>query len=332
VRFLRSTLSVFEGACIAAGSLFFCCADTVAEEAPAEVTFVEWNLKNYLHTITVPATRSPRETKPKPQGEVAAVTRIFTTLHPDIIGVCEMGGPEDLAGLQQRLKESGLDLPHSELVQAADNERHVGLLSRFPIIARQSQPKLTYLLDESKFPVQRGFLDVTLQITESYSLRCIGVHLKSRLEVPEANEGLMRRNEAYLLRRHVDTVLTAEPDTNLLVFGDFNDSRDQPALRAIPGIRGDATYLTALTPSDARGEKWTYYYKQDDTYSRIDYLFASKGLIPELDPKRCLIYSGADWFSASDHRALTTVIRPLDKSRRSRKPAARKVPDDDPGE
>ncbi|HEX2750825.1 MAG TPA: endonuclease/exonuclease/phosphatase family protein [Verrucomicrobiales bacterium] len=322
-------LFVFRGACIAAGSLLFCCEGVAADGAPAEVTFVEWNLKNYLHTVTVPANPPPRATKPKPAGEVATVTRIFTTLQPDIIGVCEMGGPEDLAALQQRLKEAGIDLPHRELVEAADNERHVGLLSRFPFAARNSQAKVTYLLDDSKFPVQRGFLDVTLQITESYTLRCVGVHLKSRLEVPEASEALMRRNEAHLLRQRVDAILSGAPDTNLLVFGDFNETRDQPALHAIPGVRGESNYLTALTPVDARGEKWTYYYKEDDTYSRIDYLFASKGLSPELDPKQCRIYSGADWLSASDHRAVTAVINPVDRAKRARKPS-KKATEEEP--
>ncbi|HWB03040.1 MAG TPA: endonuclease/exonuclease/phosphatase family protein [Verrucomicrobiales bacterium] len=310
------------GVCIAAGSLFFCAAIPAADEAPGEVTFVQWNLKNYLHTVAAPANPLPGAAKPKPAGEVAGVTRILGTLRPDVLGVCEMGGPDDLAGLQKRLKEAGVDLPHSELVQAADNERRLGLLSRYPISARQSQAKLSYLLDESKLPVQRGILDVTLQITETYRLRCIGVHFKSRLEVPEGNEALMRRNEAHLLRTHVDALLTESPETNLLVFGDLNDTRNTPAVRAIPGIRGGASYLTALTPADARGEKWTYYYKEDDTYSRIDYLFASKGLLPELDPKTCLIYSGKDWLSASDHRAISVVIQPVDRARRPRKSAA----------
>ncbi len=324
MRLPRPVSSIFKGARLFAGSLFFYTCGFAGDETTGKVTFVEWNLKNYLHTVTVPATQAPRETKPKPAREVAAVTRILTGLRPDILGVCEMGDAEDLAGLQQRLKEAGVDLPHSELVEGADRERHVGLLSRFPITVRQSQPHLSYLLDEAKLPMQRGILDVTLQVTKTYSLRCVGVHLKSRLTVPGADEGLMRRNEAHLVRRHLDGVLTAAPETNLLVFGDFNDTRDQPSIRAIPGMRGEPTYLTTLTPSDAHGERWTYYYKDNDTYSRIDYLFASRGLMPEVDAEGTTVYSGADWSVASDHRPITTLIQPVEKVRRTRprKPAA----------
>ena len=285
------------------------------------MTFVAWNLRNYLHTGGAAPPAAPRETKPKPASEVEAVTRILASLRPDIAGICEVGSPEDLSALQQRLKSAGLDLPHSEFVAAADADRHLALLSRHPIAARNSQTQLHYLLDESKLPVQRGILDVTIQITPDYFLRCVGVHLKSRRDVPEANEALMRRNEAHLLRQYADTILTANPDVNLLVYGDFNDTRDEPSVKAISGMRGSENYLTALTPVDAAGQRWTYYFSESDTYSRIDYLLASKGLNPEIDDAKCLIYPGADWLSASDHRAITAVIRPVEKVRRAGKPS-----------
>ena len=321
MRARRSRFRFLKGACITAGSLFLCLAALAADEPPP-VIFAAWNLRNYIHTVSVPAVRSPRDTKPKPQEEVAAVTKIIVSLSPDILGICEMGSREDLAALQQRLRDAGLELSHTEWVQAADTDRHLALLSRFPIVARQSQPLLSYLLDESKLPVQRGFLDVTLQINAEYQLRCIGTHLKSRRDVPEANEALMRRNEAHLLRLHVDGVLTAAPKTNLLVYGDFNDTRDQPPVRAVAGVRTADTSLTPVAPADDAGLRWTYYFAGSDTYSRIDFLLASKGLNPELDDKLCRIYSGADWSLASDHRAITTIIRPRDSKPRPRKPAA----------
>jgi endonuclease/exonuclease/phosphatase family metal-dependent hydrolase len=331
VRVRRSTTLTFRGACIAAGSLFFCGGGTPAtaaepDEPPRLLTFAAWNLHNYHHTVRAPAPPEPGGSKPKPAAAVECITRILASLQPDIAGLCEVGGPEDLAALQQRLKAAGLDMPHSEFVPAADSARHLALLSRHPIASRQSQPQLNYLLDESKLPVQRGFLDVTVQVNGDYRLRCLGAHLKSRRDVPDANEGLMRRNEAHLLRQYADSILTAEPDTNLLVYGDFNDTRDQPSIRALVGVRGAATYLTAITPADAVGQRWTYYYPEADTYSRVDFLLASRGLNPEIENDQCFIYSGADWFTASDHRAITAVIRPDDRTRRNRPQAAKKKP------
>lgn len=308
----RVSFLFLRGACICAGSLFFCRAVSAADPS-APVRFVSWNVRNYLHTAEAPRQAADRATKPKPPEEIAAVTGILTALKPDIAGLCEVGGPRDLAALQERLKAAGLDLPHVELVEAADRDRHLVLLSKFPIVARRSQTGLSYLLDESRLPVQRGFLDVTLQITPSYQLRCIGAHLKSRREVPLADEALMRRNEAHLLSRYAGSILAADPAVNLLVYGDFNSNRGEPALQDIAGgSGGNPQPLTALTPQDARGERWTFYFPEDDTYSRIDFLFASRGLLAEVDDSKSSIYSGSDWLQASDHRALSTIFLPRD--------------------
>lgn len=323
-----------KGAGLIAGSLLFCTGpgpggwsgggipSAAAAEDPPAVTFAAWNLRNYLHTSGAAPPPRKGAAAPKPAHEVAAVTRVLVSLNPDILGVCEMGTPDDLAALQQRLKDAGLDLPHSEYVQAADTERHLALLSRFPIAARHSQTKLTYLLDETVLPIQRGLLDVTIQVSPDYQLRCLGTHLKSRRDVPEADEALMRRNEAHLLRRHADAILTDAPETNLLVYGDCNDTRDNPTVKAISGDRSAATSLTPVAPVDDAGERWTYYFQQNDTYSRIDFLFASRALNPELQDNACRIYSGTDWFQASDHRAITAVIHAKDKKVRERKEKA----------
>lgn len=310
-------LSAFrKGACLLAGSLFFCPPAIAADPPP--VTFVAWNLRNYLQTTSQPHPGGIGDTKPKPAGEIAAVTAVLTALKPDILGVCEMGSRDDLTALQQRIKDAGLDLPHAEYVEAADHVRHLALLSRFPIAARAPQTELSYQLDELRLPVQRGFLDVTIQITPDYQLRCVGAHFKSRRDTPEAGEALMRRNEAHLLRQHADAILTGAPDTNLLVYGDLNDTRDQPAIRAVAGTRGADTALTPVPAADAAGERWTYYFEQADTYARYDYLFVSRGLNPELNDAGCRIYSGTDWLRSSDHRALSALIRPVNQGKKSR--------------
>lgn len=226
-----------------------------------------------------------------------------------------MGSAADLEALQARLRDAGLDLPHSEYVRAADTSRHLALLSRFPIVARNPAAGRTYLLDDDLLPVQRGFLDVSVEIAEKYTLRLVGAHLKSRREVPEADQALMRRNEAHLLRQWVDAALAREPQVNLLVYGDFNDTRDQPSVRAVKGVRGAAGYLAEIPAADDAGERWTHYYPEADEYSRIDFALASKGLLPEVEEAACFLYGGRDWSAASDHRPVTVVIRASDAPR-----------------
>lgn len=287
-----------------------------APEAKTEIRFTAWNLRNYLYTTTPPPEGSSDRTKPVREQET--ILSILLELRPDILGVCEMGSPADLAHLQEKLKTAGLDLPHAEHVQGDDPVRHVALLSRFPITYRQPVTDQRYLLDNNEFPVQRGFLDVTVTVNPDYQLRLVGTHLKSRRDVPEADQALMRRNEAHLLRQHLDAILTAAPLTNLLVYGDFNDTRDQPGVKAVKGLRGSTAALTEISAADASGERWTYYYPEADEYSRLDFLLASPALLPEVREPQSFLYSGKNWLQASDHRPVTTVIHPDDALKKPR--------------
>lgn len=301
--------------------------NTVIEKEPGQIRFTAWNLKNFVHVAGPPPAGSTE--KPKARREVMAVAAMLGTLQPDILGVCEMGTSADLAALQTELKKAGADLPYSEWVAASDPSRHLALLSRFPITARQPATQLRYVLDDSQFPVQRGFLDVTVQPAPDYTLRLVGVHLKSRLDVPEGDQELMRRNEAHLLRQYVDSILIAAPETNLLVYGDFNDTRDQPTVKAVKGVRGAAAALTEIAAADDSGGRWTFYYPEGDVYSRIDFLLASAGLMPEVRKGHAFLPGGGGgWSRGSDHRPVTLDF-PADEARsrsrtRSKAPASSK--------
>ena len=274
------------------------------------VRFVAYNLHNYSLQSSTERNASP----PKSEREILQMLKILAELKPDILGVCEMGSEEDLADFQRRLEAVGLPMPHREWVQGADPSRHLALLSRFPIIARQSRTDLRYPLDQVMRPIQRGILDVTVQIETNYSLRLLGLHLKSRREVEDAEQALMRRHEAHLVRQQINEILISAPATNLLVYGDCNESKEEPGLREIKGAPGQPNALRELPLADDAGEKWTYYYEPADEYSRIDFAFASAGLMPEVALKRSGIYPGRDWNEASDHRPLFIALKPADRN------------------
>ncbi len=280
----------------------------VAAQEGASVKFVSYNLHNYL----LRPSDDPHAGPPKSEREITQMVKILTALKPDILGVCEMGNQADLADLQARLQAAGLDLPEREWVQGADLSRHLALLSRFPITCRNSRASLTYQLDNAVLPMQRGILDVTVQVQPEYALRLIGLHLKSQREVETADQALMRREEAHLARLHFAEVLAAAPETNLLVYGDLNETRDLPGIREIKGPVGEPLSLRELGLEDHNGARWTYFHEPSETYSHIDYLLASPALVPELRLKTSGIYSGNDWSQASDHRAIFLTLNPVD--------------------
>ncbi|MGI8605131.1 MAG: endonuclease/exonuclease/phosphatase family protein [Verrucomicrobiales bacterium] len=276
---------------------------------------VHYNVRNYLE-MERRVRGEILEKAPKPESEKAALVKALTLAKPDILGVCEMGTEQDLADLRDRLKKQNLELGHQLLLNAADAVRHVALLSRFPIIADNSQKGLTYQLDDKTLPFQRGILDVTLQVNPDYQLRLIGNHLKSRREVVEGDQNLMRRNEALLLRLHLEKILADHPNVNLLVYGDFNDTRNEATIKTIQGSFGTRDYLRDLILTDSDGDRWTYYWNFADVYDRIDFAFVSRGLYPEIIRDRSFVMKWDGWLKASDHRPIVISIRPTEVERR----------------
>ncbi len=276
-------------------------------QVPDSAVFCAYNVRNWLFMdrfVDNAVVKNAAKSEPEKQ----AVIQTLTVLKPDILGLCEIGTAEDLAEIQALLKENGIDLPHSEVAQGGDTVRRLGLLSRFPIAARQSQDKLTYDLDGRVMAVQRGILDVTLDLRADFQLRCLGIHFKSKREVAEGDQALMRRNEAELLRRHIDSVLEKDPDTRLLAYGDFNEYRNEAAIKAVQGSRTGPNYLEDLRPADSEGEVWTHYWATADVYSRIDYLFVSRALKPFVWKERTFTHRVLDFETASDHRPLGTTL------------------------
>jgi endonuclease/exonuclease/phosphatase family metal-dependent hydrolase len=279
--------------------------------APDEIVICQYNVRNYVSAKPAGAGQK-YGTKAKPETEIQALMKIIKEIHPDILGVCEMGTADRFEDFKKRLAAEGLGYTDSEFVQAVDEDRHLALVSRFPIVARHSATDVSYELDGKVEKVKRGFLDVTVQVTPAYQLRLVGAHLKSKLPAP-GGEAIIRRHEAQELRKHLDAILTADPNVNLVCYGDFNDTKDQPMFHEISGVRGTPNYMADLWAKDSLGDRWTFYWKTSDEYSRIDYLFVSPALAGEVIKEKSRVYRGPEWDVASDHRAVYTSIVPVDR-------------------
>jgi endonuclease/exonuclease/phosphatase family metal-dependent hydrolase len=181
------------------------------------------------------------------------------------------------------------------------------LLSRFRISSTARPAETDFRLQGRTFSINRGVLDATIQ-ARGKSYRFVGVHLKSKRPVEEANEEEMRVHEARLLRRHVDALLQEDSRARLIVYGDFNDTRPSRAFKTVTGSYNDPGYLTALPVKDSRGHAWTHHWVPQDVYSRIDFITVSRALRPETDFRASCIIDDADWDQASDHRPLMAIF------------------------
>lgn len=284
----------------------------IAGDEPVSVAF--YNLKNYLAMDR----RVDGELvldAPKPDREIKHLIEGISAIQPDILGVCEIGDPSYVKDLQDRLKKAGMDLPHTELLRSKSGfDRNLAIFSRFPIVASNSRDDYTYRIYDEKFPFQRGVLDTTIQVNKNYALRCVVLHLKSKREVPEADQSEMRLNEAQLARAHLDKIFQNAPDTNLIVMGDFNDYRNEAPVKTLQGFFGGRGYLSSLTLSDQYGFRWTHHWSFADSYSRFDYALLSRGITGEVDRKKSYIHHWPNWDDASDHRPIVISVTPVDKN------------------
>ena len=273
-----------------------------------DVVFAYYNVENYI-----PMSRKQGDkvvpNAPKPENEVRAVVQMLKTIRPDIIGLAEMGDRKILADFQSKLRAAGMNFRHVEWVRGDDgNERHLAVLSKFPIVSSRSLSEVPLELSGRRYRMGRGILDATVLVDSKYRMRLVGVHLKSKRPVPMYDQQAFRNKEAVIVRSHIQKILSANPQENLLVFGDFNDTKNEFPIREILGAPGAPTSLRDLYLKDRFGLTWTHFWSYADVYSRIDYLMASNGLWPELRLKRSGIGSGREWSEASDHRPVFTTI------------------------
>jgi endonuclease/exonuclease/phosphatase family metal-dependent hydrolase len=244
------------------------------------------------------------------------VRESILALKPDVIALQEIGGTNALLELRASLKSEGLDYPYWEMVNGFDTNIHVAVLSRFTFVNRRPHPDEVFLLSGRKFRVSRGFAEVDVRVSARYDFTLIATHLKSRREVPEADEAELREQEATVLRGIIEARLTANPDVNLVALGDFNDLRDSRTVKTILG-RGKNSLIdvrpvertgdvSGAIAADAppRNVAWTYYFAKDDTYSRIDYILLSRGMAREWQRDGTYVLALPEWGVASDHRPI----------------------------
>jgi len=278
-----------------------------------------YNVANYLDQPT----ESRRFTKSA--AAKAKIRESILAMKPDVIAFEEMGSPSALQELRGSLKAEGLDFPHWEHVTGYDTNIHVAVLSRFPIVARHPHTNDNFLLSGRRFQVSRGFAEVDIKVNDNYTFTLLAAHLKSRRPVPEADEAELRMEEAKLLRAKVDVLLAANPDANVVVLGDFNDTKDSKSTKAV--ISHGKHKLVDTRPAERNGDNlpnpnpawepmnitWTHFYGKEDTYSRIDYIMLSPGMAREWVTNESYVVTIPNWGLGSDHRPIMATFSTDDK-------------------
>lgn len=265
------------------------------------IRFMMYNVRNYF--MEKEARRSNYEQKPKSEESIAALVQNIIQGSPDVLGLCEMGGKLALEDLQKRLKNAGLNLPYSVVLERSREDRALALLSRYPLdnFSRVNVP----LLNEHQ-AMLRGILDVQLKHPDGRLFRVLGAHLKSKFsDNGAAASDSLRRREAMVLRAHLDELMKQHHGLPILLYGDFNDGPDSPSLKAIYGDYKSPYAMKRLKIKDKQECSWTIYYPPSDIYQAFDHILVNRTLKSRLGRNyKEGIVDTINYKDASDHRAL----------------------------
>ena len=239
-----------------------------------------------------------------------AVIQMIAAADADAAFLVEVGGAAALDEILELLAAEGVVYPYRTIVEGADTVRRIGLVARVPPAEARHVVTASYNLKGERVPVQRGFAHCVFKWRNGYVLHLLGAHLKSKVYHPLGQTD-MRRYEARQLRYVVDDILDDEPEANILVVGDLNDTPDSSPVSTLCNRRRKKEgQLYDLRPVDRYSMAWTHLWDTADTYTRIDYAFVSYWLLPETDFEQTVIPFIPDWSLASDHRPIVVTVRP----------------------
>jgi len=214
-----------------------------------------------------------------------AVAQAIVEINADVIGLEEVGSEQDVLKLLEEVRKLGLDYPHSAIGKPVERRTYQNnaVFSRFelrdliaPLPGREAYD--TELDDpeaEARTSVRKG-LRVTFD-AYGQTFYMYVLHLTSERGGHEADA--RRVAEASLVRRHYLPLL--QTGAHVIVMGDLNDRRNDPAIRRIRGrddIQADLIQTGRYNyfERDEQDTRWTYDFR--GTRNQIDHILLSESI------------------------------------------------------
>ena len=242
---------------------------------------------------------------PKPEKEKRALRTTINLTQPHILAIQEIGKRPFLNELWQDLNvTNGVKFHHSAWMPSTNpqEERHLAILSQIPFKQVRFHSDLEFKYFEGVSSPSRGLLEIEFEIN-GVSWSMFNLHLKSkwteRDDDPQAAD--LREKEARVIRDYIRQIYPPETNPVHLVVGDFNDFKNTAPIRRFQKV--NKTILHHMLPcQDTMGYFWTHYYKKQDSYDRLDYLFASPLMFENYIHGSARVNDSLRCLEGSDHR------------------------------
>ena len=211
-----------------------------------------------------------------------AVAAVIASVDADVITLTEVGNVADVTELVGEISNAGVDYPNVAIGDSSDSftRQNVAILSKFPISDILTPiPGREYYLTEFDDPeaekdtgISKGMRATVTAHNRDFLI--YAVHFTS--EGGEYNKDAQRIAQASLVRRHYLPEIKA--GNLVIVTGDLNDRRGDPAIRRVRGlddIHEDLIQTGTIKYFDEAewGTRWTYEFK--GVRNQIDHILPS---------------------------------------------------------
>lgn len=214
-----------------------------------------------------------------------AVAGKIKIINADVISLVEVGDDQDVEELRQEVKLLGLDYPNFAVCESSDNTtgQHVAVFSKRPLnnVVKKLEGRESYdkELDDDDTEENTG-VSKGMHVTFAAGGAPVHLYIVHLASERGGNEqDAQRVAQASIVRR------TYLPQLNngahVIVAGDLNDHRGQPALKRIRGrddIFADLIQTGEVNffPPDKLDTRWTYQFQ--GRREQIDHLLLSDSI------------------------------------------------------
>ena len=269
---------------------------------PDEIMVGHYSLENLFDTVDDPSTVDEEFT---PQGRVgydeakltqhmmnmgAAVRSMNGGKGPDILSLTEVENREVLT----RFRDEALaGLGYQTIGHVADTDSRgiePAVISRYPMVGEPVQ----HAVVDSNGKKMRGILEVNLDVNGRTLTVLVNHWLASRADDNREKANARRTDTAKTMQAIVDAKLAQDPEAEIVMLGDFNESLNGPALGSIKAETAEDaraskkvfdtidTLENQAQAAEASGEKvqlGTHFYAPKGNWSQFDHVLVSHTLL-----------------------------------------------------
>lgn len=261
------------------------------------ITVATFNAENVFLVPTMG--RDGKMDPPKSPEEMAAVARVIERTQADVVALQEINDKNALDTLVDKYM-TGNPYPYRVLVPGNDQRGiNVAVISKFPITNVESNADDTFDVGGKKGSFSRDFLEATIKVNDGFEFTIGTTHLKAHAGGQNADN--KRLGEGRQIHKILAEQMKAYPQKRYVVCGDFNDTAESPAVRAITAKGQEAALFDPLAGSSD--------ISHPVTNRRIDFLLLSEGMKQSYVPNSAQIVHDPDAEKASDHLPVVARFR-----------------------